>query len=86
MKITIKKEVTQEIEVTFPLFTKSSVSFNMFKSQNECVSVTSYSNAVKVEKHAKDCFPEDWMLDESCSPDEFFEAFKIAMSKLNALI
>ena len=86
MKIKIKREITEEVEVTFPLFTKSLPHFYIFKSENECVSITAYSDAVKVEKHAKNCFPESWMLHEECSADEFYDAFKKAMSELNELI
>ena len=86
MKITITKEVTQEVEVTFPLFTRSISSFYMFKCEDECVSVGFHRDGTNVERHAKDCFPKSWMLKEACSVDEFYDALKKAMSELNKLI
>ena len=87
MKITITQEVTQEVEVTFPLFTKSFARFYMFRSEDECVCVNFHSDdGVGVERHAKDCFPKSWMLKKECSADEFYDAFKRAMSELNKLI
>ena len=86
MKLTITKEVTREVEVTFPLFTKSISSFYMFKSEDDCVSVGFHGDGTNVEKHAKDCFPKSWMLKKECSADEFYETLKKAMSELNKLI
>jgi hypothetical protein len=85
MKITITKEVTQEVEVTFPLFTKTISSVFMFKNEDECVCVSLFRDGAHVQKHAKDCFPKSWMLNEACSPDEFYETLKKAMSELNKL-
>ncbi len=87
MKIEITEEVTREVEVTFPLFTKSITSHFMFKSKDECVCVGFHSDdGVVVEKHVKNRFPTSWMLKEECSSDEFYDALKRAMSELNKLI
>ena len=58
MKIKITQEVTREVEVTFPLFTKSITSHFMFKSEDECVCVGFHSDdGVVVEKARKRQFP-----------------------------
>lgn len=80
MKLKIKKQVEQEIEIIFPHYTKTICHQRFFKSENECIVVYSGYGVFSIEK--TDSFPDDWMLDEQSTKEEFDAAYLEVLTKL----
>jgi hypothetical protein len=82
MKITIEKKVSEEVEITFPHFTKTSCHNLRFNSANELMIVTGYGNEVSIAH--KSAFPDSWMAETPSNEAEFNKACESAFELLKA--
>jgi hypothetical protein len=80
MKITTKKTIEEQVEITLPAYYKSKSGFFHYKiySEENCLCV--YDNEIGI-KHAGVVFVIDY---EPCTEDEFLEGYNRALSNLNS--
>lgn len=85
MKITIKKEKTEEIEVTFPVFKKDGCHNIIAVSENECIMVTTTSVSITIQKYnyIMDSF---FTTDEDSNEDEFMAAYNNAQEIFKGIL
>lgn len=80
MELKITKQVEEVINVEFPLYAKTIVHNFYFKSENECMLITSGSTECSIQH--MNFFSEEWMLNEPSTKAEFDDAFNEAITKL----
>lgn len=84
MKIKIEQNITHEVEIQFPYFTKDSGFMYMFKDEHSCFSVAHFnaSEHYEVSQHSKNGFPKQWLLYTAITREEFEEYFNKTLKKI----
>jgi hypothetical protein len=83
MELKVKKEVEETINIEFPYYTKSSIAFMRFESENSITRIEICYNSFSIGHD--DCFPDSWMLEEPSNEKEFKSAYESVIEKLKAL-
>ena len=78
MKLKVKKTVEQEIEITFPYYTKCLSDHARYDDETNCVRVTSTHISIS------DGYPQDWLTDTPCTKAEFDAAFTETLNLIKA--
>jgi len=82
MKITTKKTIEEQVEITLPAYYKSKSGFSHYKiySEENCLCV--YDNEISI-KHAGLVFVIDY---EPCTKDEFLAKYNKALSNFKNMV
>jgi len=83
LKITIHEQI--EIDLEFPIYVKvNDNTFCFFEKENNGIKIDSYpfSYGIEVSSH----FPNQWMLEENITKEEFEAEFKKVQEKINQLL
>ena len=85
MKLQIFKSVTHEVDVEFPFYTQDGALFCMFTNSGRGTSIQLYPNSGNTSIHSG-TLPNEWMLNQQCTEEDFISAFTVAVSILNTNI
>ena len=85
MKLQINKTVTHEVDVEFPFYTQDGTLFCMFINFGHGLSIQLYPNSGSISIHSG-VIPNEWMLNQQCTEEDFISAFTVAVSILNTNI
>ena len=85
MKLKINKTVTHEVDVEFPLYTQDEALFCMFTNFGHGLSIQLYPNSGNATIYSG-VLPNEWMLNQQCTEENFMSAFTEAVDILNTNI
>ena len=85
MKLQINKTVTHEVDVEFPLYTQDETLFCMFTDIGRGTSVQHYPHSGNISIH-RGLLPNEWILNQECTEENFMNAFMAAVDTLNTNI
>ena len=85
MKLQIYKTVTHEVDVDFPFYTQDGTLFCMFTNFGRGLSIQLYPNSGNATIYSG-VLPNEWMLNQQCTEENFMSAFTQAVDTLNTNI
>lgn len=85
MELQINKTVTNEVDVEFPFYTQDGTLFCMFINFGHGLSIQLYPNSGNISIHSG-VIPNEWMLNQQCTEEDFTRAFTKAVDILNTNI
>jgi hypothetical protein len=84
--IEITRKTKKEVEIIFPLYTKTSCHYYYFKNEKELIGVSLFSLGDSISVYSDTFSYTEWANEKKSNRNQFIKAYNTALKSINKII